>query len=113
MSSRISPFLYRLYSGRSTELCSNTVVITCPPRFKVPKIAVFKASVQFLVNATRSGRAENIPARVSLHEVIIFSPASDSLCPLLPGFAQRYLITVTAASVAACGLKPPVAALSK
>jgi hypothetical protein len=112
-SNSIKPFDFRKCNGRSTELCSKTVVITCPPFLSVPNIAVLSASVQFFVKTTRSGEAPKNSASSFLQLKTISAPETDSLCPLLPGFAERYLITVFAVSLTARGLNPPVAALSK
>ncbi len=52
--STVTPLLFRYSSGRSTELCSATVVTTLSPFFRTPQRAMFSASVQFLVKTVRS-----------------------------------------------------------
>ena len=46
-----TPFSSISYRGRSTELCSNIVVITLSPFLNIPFIAIFKASVELQVKA--------------------------------------------------------------
>ena len=53
-SSTCTPLSSRYCSGRRTELCSANVVTTLSPARKVPRRAIFRASVQFFVNMVRS-----------------------------------------------------------
>jgi hypothetical protein len=79
----------------------------------VPKIAIFNASVQFLVNITRSGEAPPKKSHKALrHAYTLCAQEIESLCPLLPAFAQFFSEEYTPATTPS-GLKPPVAALSK
>ena len=89
------------------------MVIICPPFLTVPNIARLSASVQFLVKITRSGDAPKNLATSFLVLNTASAPATDSLCPLLPGFAFKNLIAFIAESLTVDGLKPPVAELSK
>ena len=50
----VTPLPFKYSSGRSTELCSATVVTTSSPAFNVPRIAMLSASVQFLVKIVLS-----------------------------------------------------------
>jgi hypothetical protein len=80
----------------------------------VPKIALLSASVQLEVKITWLGLVAPKVSAIILRALKMSSaPFIESLCPLLPAFADRNLIVLTTASVTAEILKPLVAALSK
>ena len=130
------------YSGRSTALCSASVVTKCgfarpPPAARRPapaarafepaarpssartaacarpKMAALSASVQFLVKTTRSQLSPPKKRQSSLRQRSTFSAAAAAAaCPPRPGLAHPSSAAATAPATAG-GLVPPVAALSK
>ena len=105
--------------GRSTELCSASVVTMCgicssEKEFASPNSAMLSASVQFFVRITRSKEGAPKKSDKSLRQLsTLDASATESLCPLRPGFAHAPLIAAQAALTTEGGFLPPVAALSK
>ncbi len=128
--SSIRPRAAKASNGRETELCSNTVVITCgsgpPPALalrlaaamvgprKTPLMAMFRASVQLRVKATRSG--EGPLTRRHNFRRTRSSMASAFLAirwPLRPGLAASLAINLAIASATPGALGKLVAPLSR
>ena len=103
----------RRASGRSTELCSSTVVTTRSPGPTRPEIAALRAQVEFAEKHTWSARGQPSRCAIASRQRSTMRPASsapaDAPRPALPSEP----IAATTASTTSCGLRIVVAALSR